>query len=468
MSKSNQVVTEIVEHEICCGCGICAGACPFHNLKMAWRGNGDLAPMLLGECSPGCRLCLKVCPFGPQAKSEDRLVQARFGGSDDIKHDESVGAYLESFAGYSLTAGHRDRGASGGMATWLLETLLAKGFVDAVVCVGAGDAGERLFEYKVMADVESLRAAAGSRYYPVDMAQAVSLINGENREARYAVIGLPCALKGLHLAMEVMPRLRRRIVYTLGLTCGHMPNRFYTEYLASLSGVSSDSLASAQYRLKEDTGHAGNYKFQAVTGSGRSGATIPFLEISNIWMDGYFQVNACNYCDDVFAEVADVVFMDAWLPEYVRDTRGHSLIVARHPDLLSIVAEGDRSGTCHLESLPIARITESQRGVIENKRTLLGGRLFAADLLGRKIPTKRYPADADIYRRHRRKIEAHYAVQQTSKIQWPTLGAKNIVAYRLYLLWLSLPLILGRMAARTQRVLRQPSLLLRLTRRPKK
>lgn len=465
MSKPHQVVTEIVEQALCCGCGVCAGICPSQSLKMAWRDNGDLAPVLVGKCSAGCRLCLKVCPFGPEAASEDRLARERFNDSDVSRHDEAVGFYLEAFVGYSLTGGHRERGASGGMTTWLLETLLNKGLVDSVVCVGAGSGGDRLFEYKIMADVETLRAAASSRYYPVDMAEAVSLINSDNQGLRYAVVGLPCVLKGLRLAMEAMPHLRRRIVYTLGLTCGHMPNRFYTEYLASVSGITKDSLASAEYRLKEDTTRAGNFKFQAVAQNGCFGEAIPFSRISNIWMDGYFQVNACNYCDDVFAEVSDVVFMDAWLPQYTGDTRGHSLLVVRHKDLLPLFAEGVETGSCYLESLPIARIAESQGGVIENKRTMLGGRLYAAGLYDKKVPIKRYPVDLGIYRRYRRKIEAHYSVQQASKVLWPRLGVKSPVVFRLYMLWLSLPLILGRIATRAQRVFLQPSLFLRLFRR---
>jgi coenzyme F420-reducing hydrogenase beta subunit len=351
------------------------------------------------------------------------------------------------------------------MATWLLESLLVAGHVDAVVCVGGGQDGERLFAYQILSEVESLRGAAGSRYYPVDLAEVIARIVKDKQDIRYAVVGLPCVLKGLRLAMEVMPRLRSRIVYTLGLTCGHMPNRYYTEFLATLSGISPGLLTSAQYRLKEDTGHAGNYKFRALASNGRSGAPLPFTRISNIWTDGYFQVNACNYCDDVFAEVADVCFMDAWLPRYTRDTRGHSLLVVRHPALLPIFLEGASSGSCRLETLPLSQVTESQRGVIAKKRKMLGARLFAANLHGRKTPSKRFPPDADQYRRSRRKVEAGFAIQQFSKTQWPQLGASRPVAYRLCLLWLAWPLKLERMAARVLRVLQHPALLLRLVRR---
>lgn len=465
LSKSSQVVTDIVEQEICCGCGVCAGICPFHNLKMTWRDNGDRVPAFIGKCPSGCQLCLKVCPFGPQSASEDRLAQVRFNDAEGSRHDDTVGYYIETFVGYSLSGNHRARGASGGMTTWLLELLLSKGLVDAVVCVCASKDYEQLFEYKIIADIKSLQAAAGSRYYPVDVAEAVSLINTGTLETRYAVVGLPCTLKGLHLAMEAMPRLRRRIVYTLGLICGHLPNRFYTEYLASLSGISPDSLATANYRLKEGTGRAGNYKFQAISKNGRTGMAIPFSKISDIWRNGFFQVNSCNYCDDVFAEIADAAFMDAWLPRYAKDTRGHSLIVVRHPDLLQLLTEGAQTGSCHIEPIPLPAVIDSQKGVIDIKRKLLGARLYAADLHGQKKPNKRFPPDGDNYRRHRSTLKAHLAVQQASKTLWPTLGAKSLAAFRLYMRWRCLPLILQHTVVRLGRLLKQLSLLFRLIER---
>ena len=58
-----QVVSEIVDHDLCIGCGICAGVCPSNILKMGLRLNGDLAPSIDGECPPSCSACLKVSPF---------------------------------------------------------------------------------------------------------------------------------------------------------------------------------------------------------------------------------------------------------------------------------------------------------------------------------------------------------------------------------------------------------------------
>ena len=48
---------------------------------------------------------------------------------------------------------------------------------------------------------------------------------------RYAVVGIPCFIKAVHLARAADPILRERIVYTLGLVCGHMKSARFAESL---------------------------------------------------------------------------------------------------------------------------------------------------------------------------------------------------------------------------------------------
>lgn len=243
LPSHSQVISEVVDNNLCAGCGVCAGVCPSKALEMRWRENGDLAPTVQGQCPPQCALCLQVCPFH-SCINEDQLAEARFSDFENMNRDAVAGYFLDSFAGYSKVNGHREQGSSGGMATWLMESMLEKGEVDAIVNVGPPMKEDRLFSFGIRESAESLRETASSRYYPVDLSDVIAFMNRKDDEKRYAVVGLPCAIKGLRLAMETMPRLRRRVIYTVGLVCGHMPNRFYTEYLARLSTIFAMGKAS--------------------------------------------------------------------------------------------------------------------------------------------------------------------------------------------------------------------------------
>lgn len=456
------VTSKVVSNDICRGCGVCAGVCPSKALEMSWQENGDRVPIKVGECPPECDLCLRVCPFNDQAYNECTLAEERFGAIPGIQHDEAVGCYLSAYVGYSTVAGHRSRGSSGGMCTWILETLLNAGQVDAVACVGRGEAHDRLFTYQILEDVEEVRAAASSRYYPVDIADIVRQLQAPGPDKKYAIVGLPCTLKALRLAMLHLPRLRKRVVFLLGLVCGHLPNRYYTEYLARLSGVMPNQIETVDYRLKKGN-RAGNFYFQSRAQGGAEGRPVPFLgRVSRAWGEGYFQYNACNYCDDVFAEVADAVFMDAWLPEYEADPQGHSLIIVRHPKLRELLEEGSKAKTCHLEPIPLNKVVASQRGLVYRKKVEIGGRLYRAQRRGEWVPPKRVVPSEEVWRRHRREIETRSIIQRVSKGLWPKLRKAPLWRFHLQMWRGDWPLRVGFWWGRLRRIVVNPWLLLRL------
>jgi len=67
--------------------------------------------------------------------------------------------YLESYVGYA--PGTRKYGSSGGMATWLLSTLLKKGIVDYVIVVVANHDPDQLFEFTIISNPDAVLDSAG-------------------------------------------------------------------------------------------------------------------------------------------------------------------------------------------------------------------------------------------------------------------------------------------------------------------
>jgi len=456
LTAHKQVVSEIVDHDLCIGCGICVGICPSNLLEMSWQENGDLAPEIDGKCPPSCNACLTVCPFGDYSLVETSLAFQEFGHTNNIQSDPDLGLYLETFVGHSLVDFHRKNGASGGMTTWFLESLLKTNAVDAIISINQSNKDQELFEFQVIDKIETIQSISGSVYHPVDMANAIEQMNQKGIEKNYVVVGLPCFIKGIKLSMQTMPRLKRRIKFTIGLTCGHLPNKFYTEYLSEISGIKASDLQSVDYRIKKKTTRAGNFKFQATSKTKNSGSELAFSDISNIWGAGHFGMNACNFCDDIFAELADISVMDAWLPEYEHDIDGNSLMIIRNQELATLLIEGTKLKTCKAKPISASEVRKSQNGVIFHKKNLLEARLFWAGLRGLKVPQKRVQSNESVYQRHKWQVAARFAVQEASKRLWPKVNKRNIKLFSLYIYCLSLPIALFKFYTKISNVIKNP------------
>jgi coenzyme F420-reducing hydrogenase beta subunit len=389
---------------------------------MKWSAQGEWVPEKMAECHENCSLCMRVCPFFDGGLSIDDVGAESFGNTKGIRWRAETGYFSKCYAGYSLKADHRSKGSSGGMATWFLEALLDRHAVDAVICVTPerSDDRDRLFRFDIVSEAEHVRAAAGSKYYPVEISEALVRVLHGGKDRRYAVIGLPCLIYGLKRAMHRIPRLRRRVVFTLGLVCGQLPNRFYTEFLGLESGVEVKSLGRAEYRIKDESKGVGNYAFCASNMDGRDGRRVYWMTTArHLWKNQYFTHHACHYCDDVFCECADVVFMDAWLPEYSTSRKGHSLMIVRSTESNEILERGVTEGSCRLENLSVARVIQSQAGVIFRKKHLIKGRLYWAQKTKKRVPKKRLLPDARAYFGNLLQVHLQSRILAESKRLWP-------------------------------------------------
>lgn len=370
-------IEEVVAGGYCIGCGVCRAVEP--RIQVEFNRWGDLEARLPSDAES--EAVGRVCPFADGTSNESEIARGLFAGIDGIQSDESIGHFLELHAGYAPVS--RPTGASGGVATWLLERLLIEGHVDAVIHVGrsAGNSTDpataRFFDFRVSTSVDALREGATSFYYPVSYDRAIDFI--AQNPGRYAITGVPCFHKALRQLRAVDPVFDKRIVLQVGIVCGQMKSAHYLEYLAKRAGVPSDeALVGACFRRKVAGFPANDYAFEAVSqGAGPSAPRIRTVMNSQIgvnWGMGYFKPAACDFCDDVFAETADVAVMDAWLPQYVRDSDGWSLVVTRSPVVRAMLASGASDASLLLEPVTADDVKASQLGGLNHRRVMLGYR----------------------------------------------------------------------------------------------
>jgi coenzyme F420 hydrogenase subunit beta len=402
------VIGKIVKGDFCVGCGICAAICPQKNLEIRDNKYGEYVPYKTHECDFICGLCLEVCPFSSH-QNETQIGEKLYGSIEGIKYLSETGYYLGSYVGYSHK--FRNKGASGGITTWILTKLINKNVVDYIICVTPQENSSKLFDFEIFNDEDSIIKSSGSAYYPVEMSQVIQKVL--DTPGRYAITGLPCFLKALRLAAQKNKILRERIRVTVGLTCGQLKNKQYTVYLSTLAKVKGE-LKKVSYRGKSPENTANNYFFHCINEKEEEGRVF-FNEAYLPWSNRWFTLKACNFCDDIFAELADITLMDAWLPEYSHDYRGTNLFIVRSPLIKKILNEGSGEEEIDINTVSINKIIQSQLGVIEIKRKQLPYRVHLEKKKGVNVPVKRFDYDKRLEFFKKREIELKNKMQKRSK-----------------------------------------------------
>lgn len=385
---------DIVRSGLCIGCGSCAASSA--KARMELDGFGHFkpnAPVIWME--QRSEQFAQICPFSPAARDENQLAAALFPAAAHV--NAKVGRFENAYVGAVAEGEFRARGSSGGMVSWVLEELLRQGLVDGVAHVAPCDpdaSGGHFFAYRIARSVEEVRGGAKSRYYPVEMAPLLEQIRAT--PGRYAVVGVPCFIKALQLRRERDPLLRERIAFTLGLFCGHMKSARFVESFAWQMGAAIEEVRNVEYRLKDPSRAASTYTAQLTLKDGRVLQKDWWNLADGDWGAGFFQNSACNFCDDVVAEVADISFGDAWVEPYSSDGRGTNVVVVRSPAMQEIVTRAMAQNRLQLQQVDAAFIERTQAAGFRQRREGLAYRLrwphYGVAPRKRVQPSRRIPA----------------------------------------------------------------------------
>lgn len=382
---------DIVQSGLCIGCGSCVAQSGLSNTKMQLDHCGELKPKGSSDWyRKKTEAFSRTCPFSPVAQNETELAGTMF--FDAKQKDIYSGNFQSAYVGYAAEDDFRMKGSSGGMVSWVATELLRKGLVDGVAHVVASSDPQKegnYFHYKISRTEDEIREGAKSRYYPIELSQILKTI--EEVPGRYAVVGIPCFIKAVRLLQQNNPVFRERIKFTLGLFCGHMKSARFIESFAWQMKVPVDQIAKVEFRYK-DPGRPANWYNAMLTLKDGTVVNRDWWHLADgDWGAGFFMNHACNFCDDVTAETADVSFGDAWVEPYSSDGKGTNVVVVRSKIVEQLISDAIHEGRLQLDEVDGKFVEQSQAAGFRQRREGLAYRLTWAT---KKIkPVKRVAPD---------------------------------------------------------------------------
>lgn len=317
---NNKLEETVIDNNYCIGCGVCAVAS--ENYEIELNDYGQYQAKSNGNVTKDEQdIVNKVCPFSNDSLDESEISKALYSAEEN----DYLGRYDDLFIGHSEEL--RMVGASGGATTWFLLEIIEKKLVDGVIHLkqNVNSSGETIFEYDISTNKNEILSAAKTKYYPGELSSVLKkILNGSDK--KYAIVGVPCFIKSVRLLSNELPLIKERLTLFVGLVCGHYKSSNYALMLALQKGIKPREIKDFDFRFKTGKGNAGSYNTKITYSSNVDNETVHNESVKKFygtdWGLGLFKYNACDYCDDVVAETADVVFGDAWIDPYNKDPKG--------------------------------------------------------------------------------------------------------------------------------------------------
>lgn len=349
----DNVMNQLIKNGLCTGCGICVSESKNEKMAMAFNKYGFWEPINVSTLDISC---IKVCPFNPApepfVKDEDVIATEFFHTAKNIHH--RIGRFENTYVGYSPE--YRNTSSSGGIATFIFKKLLEEKIVDHLFIVTKKNGR---YEYQFFNNVDDIDKISKTRYYPVTMQGFFEKLSGI--VGKVAVSGVACFVKAIRLKQMYYPEYKDKIPFVLGLICGGIKSTFFSDYLALSSGANVN-YQYPEFRVKDFSSTANDYSFRCTSVDDNETFQIKMKTVGDMWGTGYFKSNACDFCTDVTTELADISVGDAWLPEFVHDGAGNSVVITRSELAEDIIQKAIFNKEIEANIVSHELVIRSQRG----------------------------------------------------------------------------------------------------------
>jgi len=342
-------ISRVVANGLCHSCGACSGVCPDDAIRFEETVSGLLFPRVNPDKCSECGRCLAVCPgesFG------DDL-------SGMLPEDPFTGNSLRSFVGKSADKHVYANSQSGGVASGLLIHALRTGAISAAVVVTMKQGIHPRPEAHIASSPEEIIEAQKSKYTPVPLLEVISRL--ERIRGSVALTGLSCHIHGLIKACELIPDLREKMKYRIGLICDRSLSGVSIDYLALKAGFDEIEQKSIIFRDKSCSGFPGDVRV-----SSADGRSVILKGSGRKRIKPYLTPPRCHLCFDKMNVLSDVTIGDPHGIRPVDRKNGESICIARNDTGLELVESAAGSGSVTLREIPYSDIVRGQK--IDRKR----------------------------------------------------------------------------------------------------
>lgn len=416
ISTDKSEISKVIDGGFCVGCGNCSYLDP-NNFSVSKAKNGKYSATIKNSEISDVD---KICPFTDKAENEDNLAQIHL--SDARKKSGFIGRYNSIFSGYVKVNDFREKATSGGMISWVVHTLFELELIDGVIHVSSTSQNPGNYIYQVDNKKTFLNSRRKSKYTSVSPATAAETI--KKLDGRFAIVGLPCFIKASRLLQNNDRLYAEKVKYHIGMVCGHLKSSYYGEYLASNLGKDHKRPFEIDFRHKYKNGNSSQYGVR-VAQDGKDIKKVSSSILGTGWQLNTFRYEACNFCDDVFSELADISIGDAWIEPFLSDPKGTSLIVSRSEFFDRMLEENFKKGELHLEEMKEKNAIRAQLGGLRDRREGLAYRLNQKIRLGQWVPIKRIAPRFLLSKNRRAIYEARQESQEASFRIWDDLEVCN-------------------------------------------
>jgi coenzyme F420-reducing hydrogenase beta subunit len=327
----DELQTEVQKAELCTGCGMCVGLCPY--IKEM-----DEKIAIIERCGRMEGRCYRFCPR--TMTDIDALDEMVFGAK---RADAVLGSYKSLSMVKSEDAAVHAAGQYGGVVSALVIRALETGIVDAALLTKYSERKGMLPRAFVARNREEVLACSGSKYTAAPtLSELAELLNtGE----KIAVVGRPCQVTAIRKMQRYDDRPElENIRLVIGLFClWALEYGKYSSYLGDQ--VDIGEIKKIDIPKNDDF---------IVTTNGTQ-ARVPIDKIKS------FVRPTCDLCFDVTAELADISvgsteWQDDWNTALVRTEAGEGLL-----------DDASKAGIIAIEEFPAER-EEILREAVGNKK----------------------------------------------------------------------------------------------------